>query len=169
METLKLSDFAKSRGVNRDTITQYIRRNKEQFEGHTKVDGKWMELDQVAEELLDKKYPLPHPVEIVEDTESRRQLILAQQRIIQLQQELAAAKDTIALTTKNEFLLEQKEKEVKEQKKQLETQQNDLEKIRQEKQLLELKKNTVENELKFVKDENERLKNRGLFARILNN
>ena len=106
---MKLTEFAKQRHVSRDTVTQYIRRNPDIFEGHTKVDGKWLIIDEVAEEHLNEKYPLPQMVQVVEDTESRAKLIKAQEAIIQLQGKLNEATTQIAQAEAVKLLLEDKE------------------------------------------------------------
>lgn len=88
-----LTKFAESRGERGDTVRKYISRHKEAFEGHIDTDGKQMLLDDEAVKLLEEIYPLPKPVEVVEDTESRKKLIDALER-------LEKAKDTI-LTLNN--------------------------------------------------------------------
>lgn len=35
----KVADFAEERNVDRNAVSQYIRRHGEDFKGHTKVDG----------------------------------------------------------------------------------------------------------------------------------
>ena len=84
-----LTKFAESRGERGDTVRKYISRHKEMFEGHIDSTGKHMLLDDVAVELLEEVYPLPKPIEVVEDTESRAKLIEALER-------LEKAKDLIA-------------------------------------------------------------------------
>ena len=83
-----LREFAEQRGQNPATISQYIRDHAAEFEGHTSMDGKQKVLDEVAIQLLDKKYPLPKPIQVIEDTESRKQLVEAQKFIIELQKEM---------------------------------------------------------------------------------
>ena len=86
---VSITDFASERGVDRDTVNAYLRKHPE-IKEETRRDGKNVVIDtnSKAYELLDKQYPLPSPVEIVEDTESRKQMIQAQQLIIQLQQQI---------------------------------------------------------------------------------
>ena len=109
---MKLTEFAKERNVPRDTITQYIRRNPDLFEGHTKVDGKWLIIDDVAEEHLNEKYPLPQMVQIVEDTESRQKLLKAQEAIIQLQGKLQETATQLAQAEATKLLLEDKQEQL---------------------------------------------------------
>lgn len=90
-----VSDFAESRGVDRNAVTQYIRRHSEIFEGHTQVESMRMYFDDAAMEYLDKKYPLPSPVEVIPDTKSRELLLAEQQKTIMLQDELMKLKDQL--------------------------------------------------------------------------
>ena len=55
---------------------------------------------------MDKKYPLPKPVEVIEDTEARRQLVEAQQLIIRLQQQLVEAAPKIAWAEQNQQMID---------------------------------------------------------------
>ena len=187
---MKLSEFAKLRNVHRDTITQYIRRNPELFEGHTKVDGKWLILDEEAERLLDEKYPLPKPVEIIEDKESREKLIKAQELIIQLQDKLGQAQGKIAKAEAMQLMLEDKERQLEWAEGQIEKLGSEAADLRSEnsRSAEEIRRLTLENTESFktvqelkaknteIIEENEEitkeiepLKNRGLIARILNN
>ena len=63
-------------------------------------------------ELLGKKYPLPAPVQIIEDTESRQKLIKAQELIIQLQGKLMDAQSQIAEAEATKILLEDKNTQI---------------------------------------------------------
>ena len=72
-----LQDFAAQRGVKANTVAAYMLAHATEFEGHTTMDGKQKVLDEVALELLDAKYPLPRPVQIIQDTEAREQLAVA--------------------------------------------------------------------------------------------
>ena len=56
-----ITEFAKSRNQQPQTISRYISRHSE-FEGHTKKIGKAVAFDEVALRLLEKVYPLPQPV-----------------------------------------------------------------------------------------------------------
>lgn len=84
---LQIQDFIQGRNLNYDTVRKYIKRNEKLFDGHIGKRNNII-LDDYAVDLLEKKYPLPNPVEVIQDTESREQLIKAQQYIINLQREL---------------------------------------------------------------------------------
>ncbi len=179
---MKLTGFAKERGIPRDTITQYIRRNPELFEGHTKVDGKWLIIDEEAERLLNEKYPLPKPVEIIEDKESRAKLIKAQELIIQLQDKLGQAQGKIAQAEAMQLMLEDKERQLDRAEGQIEKMEAEAADLRSENKRLMMENSETFRHVQELKAQNtviieaneeitkelERLKNRGLFARIFN-
>lgn len=108
-----LTDFAAARGLKANTVAVYINNHPEIAE-HTSMVGKFKVLDEVAIELLDKKYPLPKPVQVIEDTESRKKLVEAQQTIILMQQkmlEMAAENKELALKAEKVLMLEAAEQE----------------------------------------------------------
>lgn len=108
---MKVADFTRGRNVENQAITRYINRHPELFDGHVMKDGREIVLDDVALDILNEKYPLPQPIQIVEDTEARRQLIEAQQMIIKLQQQLVEAAPIIALAEHNQYLISQMQQE----------------------------------------------------------
>ena len=63
---MNLTEFAKSRNQKTQTISIYINRHKEDFENHITKKGKTLKLDETAIELLDKQYPQPKPVQVVQ-------------------------------------------------------------------------------------------------------
>lgn len=91
---MKLKDFADERGVDRDTIAQYVRRHQKTFEKHIKMDGNSLRIDETAEAELSKKYPILPVIQSAENlqtlkelAEANRQLAKVQQMVIDLQQE----------------------------------------------------------------------------------
>lgn len=107
-----LIEFAKSRNEKPDTIRKYINRHPEQFAGHISKSGNKMELDSVAQELLEEVYPLPRPVEVIVDTESREELIRMQKLLIQAQQEMMRMQTLVAQAEAQKILLEDKESQL---------------------------------------------------------
>lgn len=113
---MTITEFANSRGVQSQTVSIYINRHEEMFSGHTKRAGKTVELDEEALEILDKQYPLPKMVEIIEDKESREELIKTQKALIQTQRKMeelrgvvADAEKAVARAEAVQLLLEDKE------------------------------------------------------------
>lgn len=155
-----LSDFASIRGLKSNTVAAYVNNHPEISE-HTTMDGKQKVLDDIAVELLDKKYPLPKPIQIIEDTESRNKLLEAQRTIIKMQQviiEVSAEKERLAIQAERVMLLETAEKEKADKISKLEAD------IERQDELLDRR----EQELSAVKQELSRLKNRSFWERILN-
>lgn len=59
--------------------------------------------------MLERQYPLPQMVQVVEDTESREKLIQAQELIIQLQKKINEQSQLIAQAEATKMLLEDKQ------------------------------------------------------------
>ena len=115
-----LKDFAEQRNESPHTIATYIRRHPEEFEGHTTMKGNKLVLDEKAIELLEKVYPLPKPVEVIVDHESREKLIKALEEIRVLEKEIKKNYQIVAQAEATLVLLEDKKQE-------LETSRADLE------------------------------------------
>ena len=105
-DKISISKFAEGRGLKRDTVNAYIRRNPDLFSGHTEQTSEGIFLDEAALDILDQKYPLPSPVEVIKDTKSLELLVVEQkksaelqEKVFKLQQEL---NDTKLLLTKKE-------------------------------------------------------------------
>lgn len=117
-----LIKFAEERNEKPDTIRKYINRRKDEFEGHIRIIGKQMELDEVAVKLLEEKYPLPKPIEIVQGVnpddymEVLEQLNKAKDLVIQLQKELQTKTEQIAAAEAVKVLLEDREGQLREMK-----------------------------------------------------
>ena len=176
-----LRDFAEIRGVKPDTVASYIRNHPEIAE-LTSMEGKFMVLSDEAVDILDKKYPLPKPVQVVQDTESLKTLSEAQQTIILMQQkmlEMAAENKKLALQAEKVLMLEAAELEKVEKIGKLEADIDSRNEIitEKEKQLYDEQQahyNTVaelaeaQKQLSDAQQELERLKNRSFFQRLFN-
>lgn len=104
---ISVADFAEERKQDRDTVNAYIRNHPEiQKETVKRGKSRYLDTESAAFKALERKYPLEKLVEVIEDTEARRQLIDAQQMIIKLQQQLVEAAPKIALAEQNQRLLE---------------------------------------------------------------
>lgn len=110
---MKIKDFIQGRSVSYQTIRKYITNHPELFTGHIGKKNN-IELDDVAIDLLEQKYPLSKPVELIEDTENLKKLMQAQELIIHLQQELNEKTEQLLESKKHEYLLEAKYEQVKE-------------------------------------------------------
>lgn len=105
-KALKIQDFIQGRNVKYGTVTQYIKRHSDLFKNHTGRSKGKVELDDFAVAELDKIYPFPKPVEVIEDVEARKALIEAQQKIIDLQEQLNKVLPMLAEAKYRESLLE---------------------------------------------------------------
>lgn len=125
---MKLQDFAKERQVKSEAVAQYIRRHKDEYDGHTRRIDNALELDEVAVELLNKKYPLPQPIEVIIDHESRDKLIKAQDVIISLQQQIMLQTERLSEIelehARAQLQLEDKEGKIKELQAEIERLRN---------------------------------------------
>lgn len=108
-----ITDFASARNEDRDTVNAYIRKHPE-IQKDVSREGKNTVIDTLSEgyALLEKQYPLPQMVEVIEDTESRRKLIAAQELIIQLQNKINEQTLALAKGEAAQLLLEDKEAEL---------------------------------------------------------
>lgn len=147
-----ITDFAKERNVDRDTVNAYMN-NHSEIKDFTKLVGKNRVIDTETEayKLLEKKYPLPQPIIIQEDvetikelSETRRELANEKQKNNELQEELSKARQIVAQIDSVKALIELRENELSETKKSLTVAQESL--------------HRVELELANAKNDNERIK-----------
>ena len=123
------------------------------------MDSKQKVFDDIAVELLDKKYPLPKPIQIIEDTDSRNKLLEAQRTIIKMQQviiEMSAEKEMLAIQAERVRLVETAEKEKADKIGKLEAD------IERRDELIDKR----EQELSDMKQELDQLKSRRLWKRL---
>ena len=156
MKTLKIKEFIEGRNVRYDTVRKYIINNEELFKGHIGRPNNIV-LDKDAISILEKKYPLPEPIQVIEDTEARQKLIEAQQMIIELQQQLVIAAPKIAAADQNKYLLERIEDEAAELKEKSKNLEYELKEMTKEKRKMEDKFNR-EKELLTKQLEEEKAK-----------
>lgn len=123
-KTMTITEFCKSRNVDAQAIRKYIERHPVDFTGHTGKKGRAITLDNYAIKILEEKYPLPSPVEIIEDKETRLKLIQAQERIIQLQNKLQEQTTVIAQAESIKLLLQDRDQQIQELKTQLQAERS---------------------------------------------
>lgn len=152
---MKIQEFAESRNLKVNTVHVYLNKHKEILEDCFR-DGKYLCIkeDSKGFELLCKKYPLPQPVNVIEDTESRKKLIVAQEMIIKLQQELSEARIKIEGVKYKEYLLEAETNRADKAENELLTEKEKIEEI--------------EKINKELNEEIDKLKNRSFWSRVFN-
>ena len=109
---MNITEFAAARHIEAQAVSKYISRHPEEFKGLISRVGKEVILSDGAVYLLEKKYPLPKPIEVVVDHQSRDELIKVQREVIRLQQELHEQTQLIAEAKYNQLLLEKRDAEV---------------------------------------------------------
>jgi len=156
---LNISEFARSRGEEPQTVRHYINSHPD-IKKHTRKNGKETELTDEAIELLDKVYPLPRPVQLVNgvDPEEHKavldKLASTQEYVIKLQNKMMEDQKLLAQAEAQKQLLEDKEAQLNAAKVEGEKKDTEID---------DLKKANED-----LRVELERLKNRSFFDRLFN-
>lgn len=118
---MNVSEFAQERQVSPGAVYAYMRKHKQELDGHLIREGRNVNLDDWAIDFLSKSYPLPAPIPVAVDYESREKYTQAleeisrlQKRIIELEQEQAKAKATALLLAEKSSELEAEREKVTE-------------------------------------------------------
>ena len=119
---MTITEFARSREQQPQTISRYINRHADLFKGHTKKTGKTVELDAAAVELLDKVYPLPKPVTLIQGVPEEEhlrvlqkkdaQIQALQQKLIEMQEKCSSLRLESAENKAKTLLIEEKDKQL---------------------------------------------------------
>ena len=81
---MTITEFARGRDLHVNTVSKYIREHEE-FKGHVTPKGKERILDDKAIELLDKKYPLPKPIQLINGVPEEEHFRVMQEKDEQIQ------------------------------------------------------------------------------------
>lgn len=113
------------RDVSYDTVRKYIVNHPQEFKGHI---GKAhnIVLDDIAVQLLETRYPLAKPIQVIPDLDARDRLAALQEKYI------AILEDNNRLTQENANLMLSHHKNML-LEEELESQRNELRSLRQEK------------------------------------
>ena len=163
---MNISDFAKSRGIEPQTVSRYISRHADEFDGLVTKEGKSVVLSDEALEKLDEVYPNPKPVEIIVDHASRDRLIVAQEKIIQLQQQLADQAALVAEAKFHQLLLEQRDEEIAQMGEQISSRDGQLQQKDDEIRQLQERLSKMSEDLAAEQAQREQMEKAGLFSRI---
>ena len=156
---MTISEFAESRNVQSQAVNRYVLRHSEEFSGHTQKVGKNIELDDEAVRILDEKYPLPKPVQLVEGVPTedylavQKELNAAKNTIIGLQNKLTDYSMKIASAEAIHLRLEDKEKELQSVKTDLKNSEDDKAQLREKLVRAESKNEQYEGDLKRKDEE----------------
>ena len=107
-KSMTITEFAESRNVEAQAVSRYLVRHPKEKASCRKV-GKTIELSDEAYELLDKQYPLPKPVQVINGV-PHEEYEAVQKKLDETKDLLLIMKDTIA---EKEKLLIQQEANVK--------------------------------------------------------
>ena len=122
---MNISDFARSRSVDPQAVSRYILRHPELQKLTTRV-GKTVELTPEAEHLLNEVYPLPQPVQVIqgiptEEYETlQKKYAAALEKLSQVQEARLEDQKRIAAGETAQLLLTDREKQLQEVQQRLE-------------------------------------------------
>lgn len=175
--------IAEGRHAQAQAINRYILNHSDIFEGHVFKEGKELEFDHEAYEILDKQYPL---ISITEfgvpeaEVEKMKQTFLAEllkekaekeEILKRLTESMEEANELKGLKFQTELLISEKDKMAEK----LATTESELHTVKVQydvdKQKFEEVKQKLEDTQKTLEqsqEEVDRLKNRGFFERLLN-
>lgn len=111
---MNIGEFAEARGIKADTVRKYISNHKKDFDGHTHIQDKKLVIDEEAQSILDKVYPMPKPVQVIKGVpeEEHREVL---DKVIKLQDEIIKLNMALSQlqleSSTREYLIEQKETE----------------------------------------------------------
>ena len=163
---MNIKEFAESHNQHHRTVSIYIKRHPELFGGHIEDCENQKILDNEAIRILEKQYPLPKPVPIMENSETQKKYINSLEQINYLQNQLLHVREQLQEFKSLKLLLEEKSNENQEIKNQVKLLSEELVQVEREKHTIIIKskeKDFDELNLKY-----EKLKNRGLWDRIVN-
>lgn len=91
---MNLTEFAQSHNIEMQVISKHIKAHADEYQGKIKENGKSKELTDEAIEILEKYYPIPKPVQVINgvpEEEHRKKL----EELESVQKDLLTAKDLI--------------------------------------------------------------------------
>ena len=119
---MKIKEFIEGRQVTYGTVRKYIN-SHEEFKGHIGRANNIV-LDEYAVELLNEKYPLSQPIEMVQDPELLRKYNAVLEQLTMVQQQLVDAAPKIAAAEYRERLIDDQQKRIEELEKELEAERS---------------------------------------------
>ena len=103
---VRIKDFAESHNVGDKAVSRWMKLHHIEYNRETGLTE-----EQIA--ILEKQYPLPQPIQIVEDTEARNKLLEVQNALILAQEALISAQAKISSLESEKLLIEtNSEKEI---------------------------------------------------------
>lgn len=166
---MTLKEFAESRNVEYNALMQWLYRRPELRDQMPK-EGKSYILDPESNvyDILDKQYPYPKPVQIVQDEEARAELAAAQKKIQELQDRLLLITPQLARLETVDLLLEQREQELEKAKSEAEDNRTEAEALREELAAQKARAEAAEEDARQKAARVQEMASAGLLKRILN-
>lgn len=137
---MTITEFARNRGQQAQTISRYISRHDKEFAGHTKKVGKAVELDDAAIALLDSAYPIPKPVTVINgvpEADHLQALARKDEQIQQLQSKIISMQEQLNVLTVESadlkakaLLLEDKDKQLQREQERADQSEQELKKYK---------------------------------------
>lgn len=125
---MTITEFARIHDVQVQTVAKYVREHDE-FKGHITKKGNTRVLDNEAIQMLEKKYPLPKPVQVIDGiapklhyealAEKDNQIQALQKIIIDLQSRQSQLLEEIGDLRGKTLLLEDRNRQIEELKTEL--------------------------------------------------
>lgn len=165
---MNLTEFAQSHNVEMQVISKHLKAHSDEYQGLIKDKGKSKELSDEAIEILEKYYPIPKPIQVINGVPEeehrkkldeldnvRKDLVTAKDLIITLKDQLTDYQLKLKDAENEQLRIEEKEKI---QNTIIAKQEDSIKEL--EKSAEEQKKQSAEQELKLsdLQTENERLK-----------
>lgn len=130
---INISEFSAERNIDRDTVNAWIRKHPEVGEACSrKGKEKVIDTESEAYQLLEKQYPLPKPVEVINGVPKesfikiQNELIISQKKVESLQSQLLDVQEQIATAKAQELLLEDKTNQISELKEQIDLKNDEI-------------------------------------------
>lgn len=177
---MKISDFVKGREVKETTVRMFISRNAEQFDGHITKVKKWLELDEVAVDILSNQYPVKPDQVIVNGIPKEEHMKLLEEynqalkEIANLRAMAADQANKIAGAEAKELLLEEKEMQLDTQRnlltaarKEIKEKNAQIDALNNRKYEMDLENIELQNKIEHLQSELEHERNKGFFKRLL--
>lgn len=157
---MKINDFINGRSVTYDTVRKYIVNHPDLFKGHIGRTNNIV-LDDVAIEILEKKYPFPEPVQVIQDAEAREKLQAITEKYINVLEEnkllVEQNAQLLVIQTKQKYLEEENRNlsaELDEGVRYAEYLEDELEKRKASYEFLQRQFKKVESDLEMEKKKN---------------
>lgn len=164
---MTLKEFAEGRGVEYNALMQWLYRRPELRERMPKEGKSYViEPGDGIFEILDKKYPIPKPIQVIQDEEARKELAEANRKIQELQEAMLKMAARASQADAMQLMLEQRDTELEQTREALHKEQEERISIAESAGRLRVELEAAQKDASEAKEKAERMESAGLFARI---